>query len=168
MNNIERVYIIAPLTTEWKEVLALKAKILIRPITEVSFYNRGTRYTEESLRNADKVIIMLPNNKFSYRIDSLPMSSKAELESARNLGKKIYLGYRSSEGMNIYSIDFREDISKFQTIFGIGGTSFNFFREEREVTTNPCSEILLPTIESERPSVLFKESTLNRRLLLLS
>jgi len=65
---------------------------------DVDYWTRGTVYHDVLLRNADAVVVILPENKWTKDLPSLPNGTRSEIELAMSLKKGIYLAYRSTYG----------------------------------------------------------------------
>jgi len=65
---------------------------------DVYYWNRKEKYNSDWLQSADVFIIVLPNNRFNYAIDELPIGVKRELKEAMLYNKKIFLAYRNTSG----------------------------------------------------------------------
>jgi len=82
---------------------------------------QGGSYNPNLLDNCDIFVFTTLNNKFKFYDEDLPSGVRKELRRAKELGKKIFLIYKVSDGdINFYEISFNK-----QTGFvdGIPGTS---------------------------------------------
>lgn len=89
---------------------------------DVEYWKRGTNYSDEPLRQASAVVLILPDNKWSAVITELPTGTKSEIQLAIKLCKPIHIAYRgvAAGRMCIYNTVREDGIIK-----GATGTSNN-------------------------------------------
>ena len=72
---------------------------------ETAYWERGTTYTEDKLREADIFVLMSVDHKFDYILDDMTFGCRKELMIAKKLGKPLYMAYwKNGTTLNIYPI----------------------------------------------------------------
>lgn len=114
----KKIYFSFPYTIQ--DTIAEEAKEKIMELGDLSYYIKGTEYTDKPIRECDVFAIMLPGNAFSYEINKLSMGVKKELTLAHSLKKNIILVYYSklADGITFYLVNMERG-----TIEGISGTN---------------------------------------------
>ena len=70
-----------------------------------SWWERGTAYTEDKLREADIFVLMSVDHKFDYQLDDMTAGCRKELMIAKGLGKPLYIAYwKGGTTLNLYPI----------------------------------------------------------------
>lgn len=99
-------------------------------VYNISRWGRNKYYDPELLREADFIVVVLPDFAWSGNKYSVPVGVKAEIETATRLRKKIFLMYKNMSGeLNIYETKTMVAIDGFRTIKGIQGTTPIFTQE---------------------------------------
>lgn len=99
------------------------AKVLSDKGFAVNYWRRGTPYTDDGVRYCDIFVVILPDMRFEFRKENLPMGTKKELSLANYLYKDMYLGYRTADG-NYRIYDLNYDV----LVRGITGTAGDIFK----------------------------------------
>lgn len=86
----------------------------------VEYWERGTNYSDEALRKADAVVVILPDNKWESGIEALPRGTCSEIRLAMSLNRRIWLGYTLSHSKKPYIY---QTVSSNNAILGKGGTT---------------------------------------------
>ena len=94
-SGIDKIWISCPISVAQGNLAAFKA-YLERHFPQVDTWDRNSNYNDRGLHLSDAVVFMLPDNKFEYNIESLPIGVKQELKRARDLKKKILIGYHKA------------------------------------------------------------------------
>jgi len=90
----------------------------LEPIT-LDYRQGHLSFDPNHVNNAHVVLIMHQNTKFEFDIDSLSNDSKKDYQLAKELGKKVFLLYRTKDGrLHTYGIS-----NGNQLISGIAGTT---------------------------------------------
>jgi len=114
-----KVYISCPVSVSAQKFGEYLKHVATFPV-EASFWQRNTKYDPNNLKNADAVLFILPENKFKMPFMTLPSGCFKELNTAVELKKPIFLLYKSSFGIYVYS-------TAIDTMFsGIPGSSSEF------------------------------------------
>ena len=72
---------------------------------ETAYWERGTTYTEDKLREADIFVLMSVDHKFDYQLDDMTAGCRKELMIAKGLGKPLYIAYwKGGTTLNLYPI----------------------------------------------------------------
>ena len=119
--NAFKIYISCPIAlpvrTLAKYVTA--AKVLG---TEVTFWKRDSTYRETpNIKACDAFVLILPGECFRHPVSTLPNGCKLEIEYAQKVGKTIFIGYTTAEGI----VRFYESDISANSIKGIPGSSHN-------------------------------------------
>lgn len=136
---MEKVYISAPLSLDWKTVDLFKRTI--DNTFDVRVWDRNfNNFIESDFRLSDSVLFLLPNNGFQSSLSSLPIGVRKEAEKARDMKKKIYVGYITTAGdYNIYNAS----ISSAH-IEAISGTANSIFSNKKSYT--PAENVMLKNV----------------------
>lgn len=86
---------------------------------DVSYWDRVSPYTDTKLTQANAVVVILPNNKWSMDIDDIPRGTQGEILKADNLHIPIYLAYMNAEGIKGIYVASLDDTD----IIGVKGSS---------------------------------------------
>jgi len=86
----------------------------------VDYWRRGSTYNDQPLRDADAVVVILPDNKWEHHIESLPRGTCSEIRLAMCLSKKIWLGYTPSHSKKPYMY---QTVISGDRLSGMGGTT---------------------------------------------
>lgn len=124
---MKKVYLSFAYTTPaWLSEQAIEK---LSEISEVSYYVKGSEYSDKPIKECDVFVIILPSNSFSYEVNKLTMGLKKELTQAYNLKKQIILVYYSkmAEGVTFYLTNFDKGI-----IEGISGTNSDVIKLLKE------------------------------------
>lgn len=102
---------------------------------ELSFYQKGTTYSDKPIRDCDAFVLFLPDNAFEADISTLSQGIQKELSLAHQLKKDVILAYLSkmAGGVTFYLTDIN---SRERTIKGISGTNsdvIKLLQEEKEI-----------------------------------
>lgn len=103
-----KAYISCPIsvgTSKIIEVANTVRKLEYNP----TWWEKGTAYTEDKLRDASIFILMSEHNSFDYCLDDMTLGCRKELALAKSLGKTLYMAYWKIKGekLNIYPINLR-------------------------------------------------------------
>lgn len=99
-----KTHISCPVSVSLK-VLEECAEVVKGFNSEVYYWERGTYYSDASLKNCDAFVLILPESRFKMKLSDLPIGCRKELKQARDLGKELFLGYRAADGhIKIYSL----------------------------------------------------------------
>jgi len=146
MSKNKSIYISIPLLEHKRGIVREMINELIDNYKDLSyrFWLPNTTYYEEHLKNSDYFGILLEGQSWKNNISNLPVGCYKEYLRARELGKRIFLIYKSNNGWYIYDTELSNT-----TIEGIAGTtkSINKYIEIDNFCinqTNPCMEISLP------------------------
>lgn len=140
---INNVYISCPISISKKYLsdTADKLRYLLKYKGEVNYWKRDNpkSYDPNWIRKCDFVVFILPSEGWKCDIPKLPIGVYRELNTARELGKKIYISYKPSYSAIplIYEAQFIDD-----KIQGIPTTGDNV-ELQQNTSTNPCKEIYL-------------------------
>jgi len=93
--GINKIWISCPISVRQHDLDKFKA-YLEEHFPQVDTWDRNQNYNGRGLHLSDAVVFMLPDNKFEYNIESLPIGIKQELKRARDLKKKILIGYHKA------------------------------------------------------------------------
>ncbi len=101
----------------------------------VTFYQKGTTYSDEPIKNCDAFVIFLPNNAFEADITRLSQGIQKELTIAYRLKKDIILAYLSklANGVTFYFTDIDTKSSKIKGISGTNSDVIKLLQEEKEI-----------------------------------
>jgi hypothetical protein len=70
-----------------------------------TWWERGTAYTEDKLKEADIFVLMSMDHEFDYLLDDMTAGCRKELMIAKGLGKPLYMAYwKGGTTLNIYPI----------------------------------------------------------------
>lgn len=70
-----------------------------------TWWEKGTDYTEDKLREADIFVLMSEKHLFDYKLDDMTLGCRKELMIVKGLGKPLYMAYWKSNGeLNIYPL----------------------------------------------------------------
>lgn len=119
--NSMKVYISCPKTVP-QETLSEFAKLIRSWGADVCYWARGSIYKDNRLREADAVVVLLPNLVWKLPMEEIPMGTRGEIKLAKELGKPLYLGYITTAGNHgVYRamVDYYSHDTKF---VGIAGT----------------------------------------------
>lgn len=123
MKNQPNIYISCPMNVDYRHledvVFAIEHHTHIKP----NWWNRMT-YVSNCVDECDIFVLILPNNKFNSEKVMLPIGCRKELELAEKLGKKVFIAYRSTHGINIYKTNITN-----RMIEAIAGTTAEFHGE---------------------------------------
>ena len=86
----------------------------------VRYWVRGSNYSDQDLRDADAVVVILPGNSFNYEVCNLTAGAKSEIKLANVLKKPIYIAYTS---VTVEQLGIYESVLGFGRISGIAGTT---------------------------------------------
>ena len=115
------IYISCPIATS-QQILndCIVAAGSLGQNVSVRYWVRGTTYNLDDVVNTcDAFVLMLPNNQFQCRIDSLPPGCKKELQQAVAHYRPLFIAYRdSSSEINFYGASIRNGM-----VSGITGSS---------------------------------------------
>jgi len=166
-----KVYISAPMSIPWGDVLETKAR-LESHFSNVTVWDRDYgNYRSWDFGNANIVVFMLPLNKFAYTKNLLPTGVNKELSEAIVNGKQMYIAYKLADGkLSIY--ESRVNGGVFEAISGTSGNIFEEHSKHRVPTIdeklksaaeqiainsrygihtqNPCEEIGLPLYHGKK------------------
>lgn len=67
-----------------------------------TYWERGSCYNEEPLRESSAMILLLPKGAYSFTIKNLPPGCYREYTIARHLNIPIYIGYLAAVGLRFY------------------------------------------------------------------
>jgi hypothetical protein len=122
----------------------------------VTFYERGTEYSDDNIRNSEAFCIFLPNNSFELETTKMSSGIQKELRLAHSLGKHIILAYLSKNaGWTLYHTTIDKGVIK-----GIPGTN-------SDVVVMLQGEVEIKPGDADIPSDLDWLSTPKTRRLLL-
>lgn len=103
-------------------------KVLRDNDVAVTYWDRVRAYGKngeiEAIENCDTFIIVFPSNEFKMYQNQIPSGSYSEYLRAVKLGKRIVLGYDSSEGIKFYETEVSSNI-----LTGIAGTGHTFLQD---------------------------------------
>lgn len=92
------VYISCPMTVPQTR-LDTYARLLRSWGAVVMYWQRGTNYSDENLRAADAVVVVLPNNAWTAKISELPQGTRGEIGKSIGLRKPIYIAYSTIDNV---------------------------------------------------------------------
>lgn len=100
------IYISAPVTVDWAEVLKVNTRLLASGFNiRTSYWVRHLIYSKNFVLDCDIFVFMHPKNAWNFNVNTLPSGVFRELNQAMTLGKQIFMAYRNQEGKyNLYSI----------------------------------------------------------------
>lgn len=166
MSKNKSIYISIPLLEHKRGIVKEMFNQLCDNYKNLSyrFWLPDTRYYDNHLKEADYFGIILPGQSWKGHISDLPVGCYKEYLKAKELGKRIFLIYKSSNGWYIYDTEFSNVI-----IEGIAGTTKSINRyieiDNFGINENPCMEIPLTPKESYLKNDIVNE-TIDRRILL--
>lgn len=91
-SGIDKIWISCPISVRQHDLDKFRA-YLEEHFSQVDTWDRNSNYNDRGLHLSDAVVFMLPDNKFEYNIEILPIGVRQELKRARDLKKKILIGY---------------------------------------------------------------------------
>lgn len=110
-------YISVPMNVDWQKYVGPISNSYKNLHLNFTWWVRGTPYTPDNLRNADFLIVVLPDNRFIAKWEDITTGVKSEIQEAIFMKKKIYLSYRTtSGGVYLYNTKINAD-----GVFGITG-----------------------------------------------
>ena len=124
---MKKVYLsFAYSTPTWLSEQAIEA---LSELSEVSYYIKGSEYTDTPIKECDVFAMILPANSFSYEVNKLSVGIKKELTQAHNLKKQIILVYYSklAEGITFYLTEFDKGV-----ISGVSGSNSDVIKLLKE------------------------------------
>lgn len=147
MNKNKSIYISIPLLEHKRGIVREMFNQLCDNYKDLSyrFWMPNTTYYEEHLKDSDYFGIVLEGECWKDNISNLPVGCHKEYLKAKELGKRIFLIYKSSNGWYIYDTQLSNT-----TIEGIAGTTKSINRYigidnfRINENSNPCMEISLP------------------------
>lgn len=130
-------------TQELSKTLDCLRKVAgIKPV-----YNTAdSLYDVSKLHQADVVVFVLADLKWSSRLENMPRGCLSELIYCINNKKSICLAYKSSKGVGIYGACLSEDL----TFGGVAGTSDNIYRIGDYLETVRADDKVTPTLNSNQ------------------
>jgi hypothetical protein len=121
---LNKVFISAPISVGWSTVDEFRCVLENGGLVNVRVWDRSSRYDQSEFDSSDAVVFILPKNKFEAAHSDLPIGLKSELSRAYATGKKVYIGYVTSEGRHkIYNAD-----TNGSWIKGISGSANEIFK----------------------------------------
>jgi hypothetical protein len=115
MNN--QVYISCPESVNYGFLDLVGSKVQERNY-KPKWYDRED-FIKHDLIDADTLVVILPAISFNHPLSTLSSMQEADIETAKNMGKAVYLAYNSrSFGIQFYQVDITTCY-----INGIAGTS---------------------------------------------
>ena len=98
------------------------ARVLADMNLAVNYWERGTPYTDDAVRNCEIFVVILPDSKWFMPVSQLPAGTSKELKIAAERGIPIYTAYLShtDSQWRIYESGFKLG---HNTITGISGSS---------------------------------------------
>lgn len=125
-NNTPRVYLAVPMQVpnEW---LKNAVKALNNKGITVYYWEKGTEYNTTEfgrvIHHSHAIVVMLPDNAFKMKINSIPAGTRSELTKAIEFGKSVYLSYCSAMNVNLYATDHDQTFSRDCILSGVAGTT---------------------------------------------
>lgn len=129
------VYVSCPVEVNVLHVLDVIAEIQFQTGQLPNYWDRITKYDNSFVKDADIFVLILPKNKFEYKISDLPTGCKRELKEAIILGKSIYIAYKRS---HVNEICIYENNIYSNTITGLAGTADNFKTFATSLSDSKC------------------------------
>lgn len=149
MSNFE-IYISCPISLA-DAVLTKYVRAAKKLDAEVHYWNRGSTYSETNNINVcNAFVLILPQEKWKERVNSLPNGCRLELSLAQKASKKIFIGYTTADG----EVKFYEASLCDGYISGwagsskilpklIGSSERPLIYYDRDFVLNPCAELIL-------------------------
>lgn len=129
----KRIYFSIPVSIDWDTASKCFSQLFKKYAVDV--WKRDHYYNKSWIDDCDAFVIMLPNGKWSYRIDELPVGCRREIKKAERLDKPIYLAYKPMS--NSIPIFYNTRINDGY-IIGLGGTSGDLYDE-----IEPCDDTIV-------------------------
>jgi 3-methyladenine DNA glycosylase AlkC len=130
---IPNIYISAPVTLDWAEVMSVSKRINLSGFNvRTTYWDRKGYYNRSSVSECDIFVFMTPNNDWEFNMNTLPVGVKREYEEAIRLNKPVFMVYRNMEGdYNLYLVK-----RNVNTLSGLQGSSGSFWVNVANIIKN--------------------------------
>lgn len=126
------VYFSIPVSVDWNT--ALKHMAVLKDKCKITYWERGTKYNKSLIEDADYIVVILPNGKFTIECDELPIGVLNELSNPKVFSTPVFISYMNISHQcniyesNYYNVDYNDNTCKIYGNFtGIGGTTSEIF-----------------------------------------
>lgn len=175
-----KIYVSAPMSVAWSSVQSVIDDIKERTGKYPSYWERGSKYNEDDLINADHVVFILPMQAFKAEYKDLPIGVSRELEKAVIYNKKVYIAYKPKHARTVLIYNAKSDGYNIEGVKSTVGMLFKRVKEQstqeykkynpydfETISVNPCSEIPLPEMRQIYATTIPNPDYQDIRLLLM-
>lgn len=167
-----KVYVSCPIVVPMATLGLILKELNKNPDILAVAHARGSSYTTKNLQDSEAVIIVHPDNRFKFSVQTLPIGVLKEFNLAKELNKKVFICYfpQGSDTPGFYSTEFNN-----ATLTGIPGTSASLF-SMAEIFNSPEDCPIFNEVEVEQAisdvmlvikHMTFEEKNSNKKALAL-
>ncbi len=159
-----KIFISCPESVPYEDLLET-AKLCRSAGHTVDYWTRMRHsYDSQSIRRADVVVFLLPNNEWSTDIDALPIGVHREMNLALDLNKKLAIAYKSKTAgtMQIYEAKAHQNIIDDIIFTGVASTyGYEKKLTSDKIVNNSYYGYTMDEIDEKEETANYMESVFN-------